>query len=229
MLVIVTSYQRPKYLWQTVASLRQDDVKLCIVDGGSDPETRARIRGMADCHALLEGNPGADVLKNTGIEQFAGKETEVMVTSDDLLFPQGYSALALKQYQRLNRFGLKWTFCACSMDYIEKWPPRPWLIHDGVEMLEVSTCQVSGALIDVATWRKIGGFPVYGRSGQGDWAISKRLRELKLRMCYFRNPCLKHLGATKWTDYPEYAREFERDEREFQGAAKKDATEQPKV
>jgi glycosyltransferase involved in cell wall biosynthesis len=226
MQVIVTSYQRPRYLRQTVESLRQDDVRLIIVDGGSDPETQEYIQRAADVAVLLDGNPGADALKNAGIE-CAGEAAEVMITSDDLLFPKGYSALALGQYRRLNRFGLKWSFCACSMDYIEKWPPRPWVIHDGVEMLEVSTCQVSGAILDVGAWRKLGGFPAYGQSGQGDWAFSKRLREAGLRMCYFRQPCLQHLGANKWEDYPEYALAFERDECQWQRKAKLDGEPEP--
>ncbi len=218
----MTSYCRLKYLKQTVESLRQDDVELIIVDGGSDRETREYIMEVADAHLFFRDNPGADFLKNAGAFGLtSGKE--FMITSDDLLFPRGYAAWSLEQYRRLNRNGLEWTFVACNMDYIDNNPPRPFLSVNGVDILQVATCQVSGAIIDRETFVKMGGFPQYGRSGQGDWAFSKRLRALGLKMGYLRRPCLKHLGAHKRRDYPEYSKMFDEDEREWQEAAKRDA------
>lgn len=219
--MIVTSYCRLGYLKHTVESLRQDDVQLIIVDGGSDEETREYIRKAADQFLLFRGNPGADFLKNAGAFGFV-TELEFMVTSDDLIFPKHYSTWSAEQYRRLNRDGLKWTFVACNMDHIDKWPPRPFRSIGGVDILEVDTCQVSGAIINWEVFVKLGGFPSYGRSGQGDWAFSRRIQQLGLRMGYLRRPCLKHLGAKKWEDYPEYSRMFEDDERRWQRAAKAD-------
>lgn len=221
--VIVTSYRRPKYLKPTLESLRLDrSHKIFVADGGSDAATLAIIRNLADGHLVLEGNPGADVLKNMGITEWGKGQQRVMITSDDLVYPPGAVSWALEQYSRLNRGKAKWTFCACNMDYIDKAPPRPFVSLNGVDLLEVDTCQVSGAILEIDVWKKVGGFPVYGRSGQGDWAISRRLRQLGYRMGYFRRPCLVHLGAAKWSDYPDYSADFERDSSLFQAAAKKD-------
>lgn len=219
--VIVTSYRRLAYLKRTVESLRQNDVQLFIVDGGSDNETLGYIKSVADGALYFENNPGADYLKTAGIRKFI-TEPEFMLASDDLEFPKGGVSWAFEQYRRLNADGLQWTFCACNLDYIDAHPPRPFISHCGVDILEVNTCQVSGAIIDTRVCREVGYFPVYGRSGQGDWAFSKRIRARGLRMCYFRRPVLKHIGAAKWKDYPEYAREFEEDERLYQALAKRD-------
>ncbi len=219
--VIVTSYRRLAYLQRTVESLRQNDIQLFIVDGGSDEETRQYIASVADGHLFFENNPGADYLKTVGVKRFA-TQPEFMLSSDDLVYPKDGVPWAFEQYRRLNRDGLRWTFCACNMDYIDAHPPRPFVSQHGVDILEVNTSQVAGAIIDTAVCRELGYFPVYGRSGQGDWAFSKRVRERGLRMCYFRRPCLKHIGAAKWHDYPDYARDFEEDERLYQALAKRD-------
>jgi hypothetical protein len=222
--IIVTSYQRPKYLKQTLESLRGDRLhRLYVVDGGSDSETKGCIAHMADGYVFMEGNPGADVLKNVGLSKWGQGQSEVMVTSDDLVFPDGAVTWALTQYKKLRALDQRFVFIACNMDYIDKAPPRPFRSYKGVDILEVATCQVSGAIIDLNAWRKVGGFPVYGRSGQGDWAISKRLRDMRYRMCYLRRPCLKHLGSAKWRDYPDYSADFAADERLFQAAAKADS------
>jgi len=221
MQVVVTSYCRLMYLKKTVESLRQDDIQLIIVDGGSDEETQQYISQVADKSLLFHGNPGADFLKNAGAFGFVD-QSEFMVTSDDLLFPKNYSVWALEQYRRLNSDATNWPFVACNMEHIDRYPPRAFQSIGGVDILEVETCQVSGALIDWKIFQQVGGFPCYGRSGQGDWAFSRRLRELGFRMGYLRRPCLRHIGATKWQDYPQYAADFEQDERKWQKRARED-------
>jgi glycosyltransferase involved in cell wall biosynthesis len=220
--VIITSYRRPLYLKPTVESLRQSEgVQIFIVDGGSDPETCEYIKAVSDGCLFFRDNPGADFLKAEGIKRFATR-SEFMLTSDDLVYPKGAVPWAFAQYRMLNQEGLQWTFCACNMNHIDVAPPRPFISYRGVDILEVETCQVSGAIIDTALCRELGYFPVYGRSGQGDWAFSKRLRERGLRMCYFRRPCLNHIGGAKWTDYPEYSKAFAEDLKKYQEVAKRD-------
>ena len=60
--------------------------------------------------------------------------------------------------------------------------------------------------------RRVGGFPVYGKTGCGDVAISIRLRKLGYRVGYFMEPWCDHIGRSKPADYPEYSAEFRKDE-----------------
>lgn len=214
--VIVTSYARPKYLKPCLESLRQDDIKLYVVDGGSDQETQEYIKHTADDALLLTGNPGADYLKTYGIKAFA-RGREFMITSDDLVFPAGYSTEMLRQYERLNHRAfaegrrVDWTFCACNLPYLEK--KVRWQVVDGVELRQEGILQVAGAIIDTEVCRQVGYFPTqYGKSGQGDRAFSKRLRDLGVKMCYFRHPLIRHIGENKAVDYPQYTAEFNADE-----------------
>jgi len=214
MQVIVTSYCRPLYLRQTVKSLRQDPIELYIVDGGSDQETCDYIRSVADGCLFFEGNPGADHLKTEGIKQFV-TEPEFVITSDDIAYPKGYSAQILANYRAINKNGLEWTFCACNQWSITSNPGHRFITVNGVEILPVATSQVLGAIIDTEICRSVGYFPVYGKSGQGDWAFSKRLRDRGLKMGYWRQPIAEHIGRNKWIDYPEYSEAFAQDEKHF--------------
>jgi len=211
MQVIVTSYRRPLYLRRTLESLRQDSIELYVVDVGADQETREYIERTADGALFLDHDPGADGSKTEGIKRFV-TDPEFLITSDDLVFPAGYSSLISDQYRKLNAGGLQWTFCSCNLGYIRDQFPNEFPKINGVRIREVETSQVSGAIVDTAICRKVGYFPVYGKSGQGDWAFSKRLRALGLRMGYFWEPMLDHIGGNKHLDYPEYTKEFRIDE-----------------
>jgi glycosyltransferase involved in cell wall biosynthesis len=237
--IIVTSYQRPKYLKATIESLRRDPgmpVEVFVVDGGSDTETLQWISEHADAFSFYADNPGADFLKNAGIREFV-TEPLFMVTSDDLEYPSGYAKSAVDQYRLLNNGSNgqpRYTFVACSMNHIASQvergkisgrapnQPRTWVRRHGVEILECKSSQVSGALLDFPTWERVGGFPEYGKSGQGDHALSKRLRYRGIRMCYLRAPELQHLGASKARDYPEYAAMFAADAEKWTERAKAD-------
>lgn len=225
--VIVTSYARPKYLRPCLESLRQDNIKLYVVDGGSDEETCAYVRTMVDDALFLQGNPGADFLKTAGIKAFA-RDREFMLSSDDLVFPVGYSTLLMDQYEQINRQAFAetgrpaWTFCACNLPYIEK--KVRWQSFAGVELREEGILQVAGAIIDRSICEQVGYFPTqYGKSGQGDRAFSKRLRNLGVRMAYFRRPIIHHIGEDKAKDYPNYTQEFNQDEARFIKLANEDA------
>ena len=142
MQVIVISYKRLKYLKQTVESLRQDDIELFIVDGGSDFETKQYIMGAADKYLLFEDNPGADFLKTEGIKKFI-TDPVFMLSSDDLVYPKGYSKLLLEQYEKIRVIG-QYTFMACNMPYIEAQKDIVWQKVNGVEIYPVDTSQVAG-------------------------------------------------------------------------------------
>jgi len=215
MQVIITSYCRLKYLRQTVESLRQDDIQLFIADGGSDDETKEYIKSAADGWLFFENNPGADVLKTAGIKEFV-TEREFLISSDDLRYPAGYSRLITEQYRKINPANKKpeWTFVACNMPMIEEnhLDSPAWKMVNGVQLLPVATSQVAGAILDLEACKSVGYFPVYGRSGQGDWAISKRLREVGYHLAYWRAPIIGHIGQDKWHDFPEYSAAFKNDE-----------------
>ncbi len=213
--VVVTSYARPKYLFCCLDSLRQDDIDLIVIDGGSDTETISRIYEMADHTAVLPGNPGADVLKNHGLSLV---ESDVfMITSDDLLFPAGYSRLLLDQYRQINSTGHHYEFIACQTEEIHQkyYGPSRFKRINGVEFMRVNVSQVAGAMIGTAAARAVGGWPVYGKSGQGDFPFSSRLIKLGYHVGYFGQPVCKHIGAAKYEDYPEYSQAFAADQDEW--------------
>lgn len=222
MQVILTSYRRLKYMQQTVASLRQDKVELYIVDGGSDDETVAWIKQNADGWLLFKDNPGADYLKTEGIKTFV-TEPEFILTSDDLLFPKGYSERIARNYLRINADYPKidWTFCACQMPH-QGIPDNAWQKVNGIECFPSSKSQVAGAIIDTAICKQVGYFPNYGRTGQGDFAFNKRLQRLGIRRCYWRDPSLVHIGAAKAEDYRELHELYIRDKAVHMAHGKKD-------
>lgn len=203
--VIVTSYRRLAYLKKTVESLRQDQIELFIIDGGSDVETLEYIQGVSDEALYLKDNPGADVLKTEGIKRFI-TNPEYMVSSDDLGYPAGYSELLMDQYRAINKDGLAWTFMACNQDRrdIHIAQTKGWSIVNGVEVCSVQHSQVAGAIIDTAATKFVGYFPRHGIYSGGDMAFSKRMRAIGLKVGYFRRPILIHYGQGKMRDYPEY-------------------------
>jgi glycosyltransferase involved in cell wall biosynthesis len=211
MQVILTSYRRPEYLRRTVASLRQDDIELFIVDGGSDAETVEWIRKAADGWLLFQNNPGADFLKTEGIKAFA-TEREFLLTADDLLYPAGYSQKILDNYRTINRHypRIEWSFCACQMPHQRI---TQWKIVNGIECRPCLDSQISGAIIDLGICRKAGYFPNYGRTGQGDFAFNRRLEALGIMRCYWRDPSIEHIGANKPRDYPELHAEYVADKK----------------
>lgn len=220
MQVIVTSYRRLKYLVRTVESLRQDPVEIYVVDGGSDEETVAWIRANADGWLLFRGNPGADYLKTEGIKRFA-TQREFILTSDDLLFPGGYSARIMDNYLRLNaRYPrIEWTFCACSMPHQ---PITAWQTINGIECFPTAISQVAGAIIDARIARKVGYFPNYGRTGQGDFAFNARLERIGIRRCCWKDPSIEHIGSEKPRDYPDLHEFYLRDKREHMPHGRRD-------
>lgn len=209
--VLVISCQRPDYLWKTLASLRQDDVELFVLDGGSGQDVQNRIKSIADSHVFFGENLGADRHKNIGIRAFI-TQPEFLISADDIIYPAGYSTLLLNQYRALNHNGMQWPFMACNFSYIEKRGPHPWQMVNGIEVLETGGVQSSCAVVSHAIWEAVGGFPEYGKSGQGDHAIGLRIRKLGYKVGYLRNPVIEHLGDNKERDYPEYARAFQEDE-----------------
>lgn len=228
--VLVISFDRLTYLKETVAGLRQDPIRLLIVDGGTEegparPETRAFIKAAADEAIFLEGNPGADVLKTTGIKRMIDAP-EFLIVSDDIGVPKGYTGLCFKQYQALNRDGLKWTFVACPTPDIVKrydYGKRGYGTVNGVQVMAVASSQVCCAIIDTAVCEKVGYFPAYGRSGEGDRAFSRRLIKRGLRVGYWLQPIAQHLGTGVAVLYPEYKKRKDADERLWAKRARSDS------
>lgn len=212
MQVIVTSYRRLKYLKRTVGSLRQDPVEIYVADGGSDEETVAWIKRRADGWLLFRGNPGADFLKTEAIKRFASAR-EFILTSDDLLFPAGYSDLIMSNYLKVNADypRIDWTFCACNMPHLGI---TQWQTVNGVECRPAVTSQVAGAIIDREICKQVGHFPNYGVTGQGDFAFNRRLQRIGIKRCYWKDPTILHIGGDKAMDYPDLHRLYLRDKRE---------------
>lgn len=232
---IVTSYQRPKYLEQCLASLQKfkEWIEIIVVDGGSDKYTIEIIRDMADESILLRNNPGADVLKNEGIARV--QTPYFLIGSDDYTFPDGWFHTVRLQYQILNAAGLKFVMMATPTELViqrhtfepGQGPSKRGVGYhysvepkSGLEIMTTSVAMVAGTVMDTEATRAVGCFPVYGKTGQGDIAISKRFRKLGYEVGYFKDPVLVHLGQDKDVDYPEYSADFEADDSIYQQIAR---------
>jgi len=209
MQVLVQSYQRLKYLKQTVESLRQDDVEICIVDGGSDDETVRYICRNADKYLLYFDNPGADFLKNEGIKQLITDDYFIL-SADDIVYPLNYSFMLQQRFKLLNEFELKWAFCSCNMAHVEALPLY-WQIFQGFEFHEVGGPQSASAIVSRKAFLEVGLYPEFGKFGAGDWAIGKKLIKAGYKCCYLREPMVEHLGNDNATDFPEFQKAQERD------------------
>jgi len=218
--VILTSYIRPKYLIPTVESLRQDDIELYIIDGGSDDETIKFIKQNSDGCILFKDNPGADYLKTEGIKKFVTND-RFIITSDDIVFTKGYSERIMESHDKLNVNGLKWDFVACGKD---RHSEKPWcnnfITVNGIEVMPVRHCQVSGAVITTELCKSVGYFPVFGKSGQGDLAYSTLMKNKGIRIGYFKDIIIEHIGQFKFRDYPDYTKDFQADEKIYVPKAK---------
>jgi len=210
--IILTSYIRPKYLIPTVESLRQDDVELYIVDGGSNDETVKFIKQNSNGCLLFKNNPGADFLKTEGIKKFVTND-RFIITSDDLVFSKGYSKQLMESHDKLNLDGLKWDFVACGKTRHRK---EPWCNHfitvNGVGVMPVRYGQVAGAVITTELCKSVGYFPLCGKSGQGDLAYSTFMKNKGIKIGYFQDILIEDIGRFKFRDYPEYTRNFQADE-----------------
>jgi len=211
MQVIVTSCKRLKYLKRTIESLRQDDVQLIVVDDGSnDPEIESYIRENADIPVLCTVNKGADFSKNVGLAYVT--DDIFMITSDDLVYPKGYSKLLEDQYRKINEIELKYMFMACNMYTVEAKLKHKWVKINNISLFTVCKSQVAGAILNTKIVRNMGGWPIYGTTGAGDRALSHKLRCAGYLVGYFKNPMIEHIGNQKYTDYPEYSKEFRIDQ-----------------
>jgi hypothetical protein len=199
----------------------------------------------ADYVLSVPGNPGADVLKNQGILRGVLKRGDALVppyfvvSSDDLQYPEGWFEELVDQWLTIRdagkRTGVKYGMMACpTRMVIEHHTFEPGAGPGGsgmgyhyqpakgstLEIMTTSVSMVSGAMMDTAAVAAIGGFPVYGRSGQGDIAISKEFRARKFEVGYFKRPMLEHIGQTKHADYPAYSAAFDTDDAVWQQRAR---------
>ena len=209
MQVLIQSDQRLNYLKQTVESLRQDDVEICIVDGGSDDETVKYIAGAVDKYLLFKDNPGADFLKNEGIKQLITDDYFIL-SADDIVYPQNYSFMLQHRIKLLNEFELKWAFCACNMWHVQAQPIR-WQEFQGFDIYQVSTPQSASAVVSRKALLEVGLYPEFGKFGAGDWALGKKLIKAGYKCCYLREPMVEHLGHNNAVDYPEFQKQADID------------------
>lgn len=228
---IVTSYKRPRYLAPCLESMRADgDIELYVVDGANGEGTLDIIREHADGYRLLEGNPGADVLKNEGIKHFVTGPVFVC-TSDDFLYPRGWAQQVQEAYARLNEKQLKFVMMASPTEEVIARHTQPEGVGDGVgvhylrdqcglDIMTTSISMVAGTIMSTVATAIVGGFPVYGKTGQGDIAISRCFRKHGWEVGYLRHPVIKHLGRFKGTDYPEYTADWNADDAIWQRAAR---------
>ena len=239
---IVTSYRRPKYLEPCLESMKAGgDVELYVVDGdqGGGGVIDA-IKRYADDYRLIEGNPGADVLKNVGIRDFVTQPI-FCITSDDFLYPAGWAELAVSNFMIANGATtteaqvpalrrLRFAMLASPTEQVIARHTQPEGVGDGVgvhyqringiELMPTGISMVAGTIMHTEAVREVGGFPVYGKTGQGDIAISRAFRGRGFQVGYLRHPVIQHLGRFKGTDYPEYTADWNADDAVYQQLAR---------
>lgn len=209
MQVLIQSYRRLKYLKRTVESIRQDDVEVLVVDGGSDMAMVKYIKQVADRYLLFKDNPGADFLKNEGIKQLVTEDAFVL-SADDIEYPKGYSMTMLDQFKKLNSGGSKFAFCSANMAAVES-QKLPWKRVNGVEIYLVTGPQSASAMVSKNALMEVGLYPEYGKYGAGDWAMGRMLLRKRYCCCYTRAPIVVHLGINNYVDYPEFQKAAEID------------------
>jgi glycosyltransferase involved in cell wall biosynthesis len=211
--------------------MKKANIELCVVDGGECAESRAIARELADVVIELRNNPGADVLKNVGIEHFVTDDI-FLISSDDFVYPDNWLGTLLDQWERVNSAGLLYAMMASPTETVIARHTNPEGVGRGVgvhykpgpgntQIMTTSITMVAGTIMDTAACYYVGGFPVYGKTGQGDIAISRTLRKAGYEVGYFRDPVLVHLGEDKRDDYPDYSNEFAADDSIYQAKARK--------
>jgi hypothetical protein len=231
---IVTSYKRLRYLKPCLESMKLDDIELYVVDGGGDEQialflTWAKISGLiADFHITSVENPGADRLKNIGIEKYV-TGPEFVMSSDDFLFHRDWSVKLMRQYRALNAAGLRFPMVALPTElvierHIVKDQRGKWATINGVQFMDTSCAMVSGTIMDTAVTRRVELFPVFGRGGHGDVAIGGRMRKCGYQVGYLAEPIIWHLGhePDKEVHFPEYAAAYDKDTVDWRDVAKRD-------
>lgn len=93
---------------------------------------------------------------------------------------------------------------------------------NGVKCLPAAVSQVAGAIIDTEIAHRVGYFPNYGKTGQGDFAFNRRLEAIGIQRCYWRNPTIIHIGADKPVDYPELHAMYVADKKEHMVHGRRD-------
>lgn len=203
--VIVSSCRRPRALEACLASLRQSDIELYVVDGYEGMDTSAIIEQYADDFRLLSGNPGADVLRNVGLRNFANQPL-VFITSEDYVYPAGWAEEVLSNCYRLEDAhragGRRWGMLACptqqtiiehsnySVAACSRYQSD---LFSDMEVLRTDVESGSGILIDREVLRRIGGFPVYGLHGAGAIALNVEMARRGCATGYFKTPVVRHL------------------------------------
>ncbi len=90
--VLVVSFAGLDGVEKTIASLRQDDIELIVIDGGSDSETQGWIKMVADKYLLLNHNPGLDNLLIECKRTFLRDDDDVyMLAEIGVEYKAGYS------------------------------------------------------------------------------------------------------------------------------------------
>lgn len=163
-----------------------------------------------------------------------------LCSSDDFLYPDGWLVEALSQWGRINvsgrPHGIKYAMMACPTELVIQrhtfeqgdgptgrgcgYHYRPAKGCPEVEIMTTSVSMVAGTILDTAAVIAAGGFPVYGRTGQGDIAISREFRAKQYEVGYFKSPVLVHLGQNKDEEYPDYSKAFELDDDVWQARAR---------
>jgi len=195
---LVTSYRRPAALEACLASMRQWDIQLYAVDGGDrDEDTTAILNRYCDRWLGLEGNPGADVLRNVGLQQFI-TDPVCVISSEDYIYPACWADTLLEQWYALQdaaRAGAsKWGMIACPEDgYMDGRDESDFYAGNNLfsqrRMLPTyGLLGASGLMVDTDLLRRIGGFPVYGRFGRGLTALSLEMKKRHLLCGYTSDP-----------------------------------------
>lgn len=165
---------------------------------------------------------------------------DFIVTSDDFIFPVSWLNQLIFQWRAIRaagaKLGIRYGMMACPTDLVierhtfpegggpnrrgcgyhyQKAPGCP-----EIEIMPTSVTMVAGTIMDTLAVHQCNGFPVYGRTGQGDIAISIELRARNWERGYFKEPVLRHLGQAKYEDYPDYSAAFEADDDIWQGLAR---------
>jgi len=204
--VVITTYNRLKYLRPTLLNLMKEavlDNHYYIVDGGSNDGTVEYIRELykeevLSGYSLYKDNIGADILKSRGAQRFIEGDRG-MISSDDLEYPPAYDHVLNFMYDELAKDNKIYGVMA-KLDVI---PHEGKRFKDSTIFFRETKMQPAG-IFNKELLEELGYFPrQYGPLGSGDHALYRRILKLGYKSFWVTPPLVHHTGVHKKDDYPE--------------------------
>ena len=166
---VVVTYQPDEHVPGNLRRMLAECGRLLVVDNGSSPDGRERLRAVAGVELMaLKHNVGIAAALNVGARRAIAEGRRWIVTFDQDSSPRGGMVAALRA--AAARAPHAAIVAPCIIEPIAGAPPYRWVRRHprsrwwfqrvackGVD-LDVTMAVSSGSLVELETWRRLGGF-----------------------------------------------------------------------